>query len=259
MHPPNVCTVSFASTLGFDPFMRSPIIGITTYSRSESGEFTLPGAYVDAVQLAGGLPLLLPPLQADPTPLLDVIDGLIFAGGGDIDPERYGGNPHHTIYLVDEERDNFELTLARQVIQRDLPVLGICRGMQVLSVAAGASLVTHVPDIYGAQIAHRLDHPRRPTPHPAQVYPNTRLAQMLQATQITVMSWHHQAIQSVPGGWLPAAQAADGVIEALEHQSHPWLIAVQWHPELSPQDPVQQRLFQGLVQAAQDRLRRVAG
>ena len=235
--------------------MRSPIIGITTYSRSESGEFTLPGAYVDAVQLAGGLPLLLPPLQADPTPFLDVIDGLIFAGGGDIDPERYGGNPHHTIYLVDEERDSFELTLARQVLQRDLPVLGICRGMQVLSVATGASLVTHVPDVYGEQIAHRLDHPRRPTPHSAQVHPHTRLAQILQATQITVMSWHHQAIQSVPEGWLPAAQAADGVIEALEHQSHPWLMAVQWHPELSPQDPVHQRLFQGLVQAAQDRLR----
>uniref|UniRef100_B8HTA3 Peptidase C26 n=1 Tax=Cyanothece sp. (strain PCC 7425 / ATCC 29141) TaxID=395961 RepID=B8HTA3_CYAP4 len=231
--------------------MRSPIIGITTYSRSESGEFTLPGAYVDAVQLAGGLPLLLPPLQVDPVALLDRVDGLIFAGGGDIDPERYGGEPHHTIYLVDEERDSFELALARQALQKQIPVLGICRGLQILSVATGAQLVAHVPEVYGDQILHRLDHPRRPITHATQVLPHTRLAQILETTEITVMSWHHQAVRTVPEGWQLAAQAADGVIEALEHQHHPWLIAVQWHPELSPDAPVHRRLFQAFVQASQ--------
>lgn len=230
--------------------MRSPIIGITTYSRSESGEFTLPGAYVDAVQLAGGLPLLLPPLQVDPVALLDRVDGLIFAGGGDIDPERYGGEPHHTIYLVDEERDSFELALARQALQKQIPVLGICRGLQILSVATGAQLVAHVPEVYGDQILHRLDHPRRPITHAAQVLPHTRLARILETTEITVMSWHHQAVRTVPEGWQLAAQAADGVIEALEHQHHPWLIAVQWHPELSPDAPVHRRLFQAFVQAS---------
>jgi putative glutamine amidotransferase len=230
--------------------MRSPIIGITTYSRSEAGEFTLPSTYVDAVQLAGGTPILLPPLQGDPTPLLDRVDGLIFAGGGDIAPERYNGEHHHTIYLVDEERDNFELALAQQALQRDIPVLGICRGLQIFNVVTGGTLVSHVPDIYGEQIAHRLDHPRRPIPHPAQVHPQTRLANILEATEITVMSWHHQAVQTVSDCWQTAAQAEDGVIEALEHRHHPWLIMVQWHPELSPYDPVHQRLFQAFVQAA---------
>ncbi|MBD1911773.1 MULTISPECIES: gamma-glutamyl-gamma-aminobutyrate hydrolase family protein [unclassified Leptolyngbya] len=233
--------------------MRSPIIGITTYSRSEAGEFTLPAAYIDAVQLAGGLPLLLPPLQADPTPFLEVIDGLIFAGGGDIAPERYDGDHHHTIYLVDEERDNFELALAQQVLQRDIPVLGICRGMQLLSVATGAALVPHVPDVYGDQVAHRLDNPRRPITHPAQIEAETRLAKILQVTNLVVMSWHHQAVRTLPDCWQAAARADDGVVEAVEHRHHPWLVAVQWHPELSPQDPVHQRLFQGLVEAARER------
>jgi putative glutamine amidotransferase len=230
--------------------MRSPLIGITTYSRSEAGEFTLPGAYVDAVQLAGGCPVLLPPIQADPAPILAALDGLIFAGGGDIDPQVYGGEHHHTIYLVDEERDTFELALAQQVLRSSIPTLGICRGMQLLSVASGASLIPHVPDVYGDTITHRLDHPRRPTEHPTQIQSNSRLATLLDTTNITVVSWHHQAVKTVPEGWNSAAHAADGLVEAVEHATHPWLFGVQWHPELSPADPAHQRLFQGLMQAA---------
>ncbi|GAB4135886.1 MAG: gamma-glutamyl-gamma-aminobutyrate hydrolase family protein [Cyanobacteria bacterium J069] len=230
--------------------MRSPLIGITTYSRSEAGEFTLPATYVDAVQLAGGFPVLLPPVQADPSALLDTLDGLIFSGGGDLDPSLYGGEPHHTIYLVDEERDEFELALARAALTANVPTLGICRGMQVISVASGATLITHVPDVYGESVTHRLDHPRRPVQHPAQVQPGSRLAHMLGTTHLTVVSWHHQAIKTLPDCWHPVAQAADGLIEALEHKHHPWLFTVQWHPELSPADPNHQRLFQSLVEAA---------
>lgn len=233
--------------------MRSPIIGITTYSRTEAGEFTLPGAYVDAVQLAGGLPILLPPLQRDPGQILETIDGLIFSGGGDISPTLYGGLPHHSIYLVDEERDDFELALAKAAFTAKVPVLGICRGMQILSVASGAELISHVPEVYGGAISHRLDHPRRPIAHPVQVNPVSRLQKLLQATDITVVSWHHQAVKTVPACWQVVAQAADGLVEALEHVQHPWMIAVQWHPELSPHDPIHQRLFQALVQAATSR------
>ncbi len=230
--------------------MQRPIIGITTYSRSEAGEFTLPGTYVDAIQLAGGIPILLPPNQPDPQRLLEIVDGLVFTGGGDIDPDRYGGPSHATVYLVDEERDDFELALAQIILTCQIPTLGICRGMQVLGVASGAELVTHVPEVYGATIAHRLDHPRRPIPHPVQVEPTSRLAQMLGAIDFDVVSWHHQAIKAVPVDWAAVAYAADGLIEALEHQQHPWLMAVQWHPELSPESPVHQRLFRGLVAAA---------
>jgi len=227
-----------------------PVIGITTYSRSEAGEFTLPGSYVDAVQQAGGSPVLLPPNQPDPARLLEVLDGLVFAGGGDIDPELYGGNHHHTVYLVDEERDGFELALARQALMQEIPTLGICRGMQVLSVASGADLITHVPEVYGTQVAHRLDNPRRPIPHAVQVQTESRLAGILGATEITVVSWHHQAVKTVPDCWQVVAHASDGLVEALEHRHHPWMVAVQWHPELSPEEVVHQRLFKSLIRAA---------
>jgi putative glutamine amidotransferase len=227
-----------------------PIIGITTYSRSEANEFTLPATYVDAVQLAGGIPILLPPSQPDPSRILEAIDGLIFTGGGDIDPALYGGDHHSTIYLVDEERDQFELALAQLALTSSVPTLGICRGMQILGIASSAELVLHVPEVYGETIAHRLDHPRRPIHHLVQANPSSRLAAILGATEFEIVSWHHQALKAVPAGWQLVAQAADGLIEALEHQQHPWLVAVQWHPELSPEDPVQQRLFQAFVQAS---------
>ncbi|MGA7933940.1 MAG: gamma-glutamyl-gamma-aminobutyrate hydrolase family protein [Kovacikia sp.] len=227
-----------------------PIIGITTYSRNEAGEFQLPGAYVDAVQQAGGVPILLPPNQPDPVRILDILDGLIFSGGGDIDPQLYGGSHHATVYLVDSERDEFELILAKQALISRIPTLGICRGMQMLSVASGAELVTHVPETYGEAIAHRLEHPRRPIPHDVQVQPESQLARIVGKTDITVVSWHHQAVKTVPDIWKIAAYAADGLVEALEHPQHPWMLTVQWHPELSPEDPVHQSLFQALVKAA---------
>ncbi|PSB35548.1 gamma-glutamyl-gamma-aminobutyrate hydrolase family protein [Stenomitos frigidus] len=227
-----------------------PVIGITTYSRNEAGEVYLPGAYIDAVMLAGGIPILLPPNQPDPVQLLGLLDGLIFSGGGDIDPQLYGGEHHPSIYLVDPDRDEFEIALATVALTAKIPVLGICRGMQVLSVASGADLITHVPDVYGDMIPHRLDHPRRPIAHDVQVQPNSRLASMLGQNDITVVSWHHQAINTVPNSWTIVAQAADGLPEALEYTHHPWMFAVQWHPELSPDDPVHQRLFQALIKAA---------
>jgi putative glutamine amidotransferase len=226
-----------------------PIIGITTYSRSESGEFTLPGAYVDAIQAAGGVPILFPPNQPEPARLLEIIDGLVFSGGGDIAPEAYGGSHHPTIYMVDAERDEFELTLAKQAMASKIPILGICRGMQILTVASGGALITHVPEVYGDQIHHRLDHPRRPIEHPVQINPQSRLGEWL-GTELTVVSWHHQAVQTVPEGWRQVAQAADGLVEAIEHLHHPWLIAVQWHPELSSVESIHPRLFAALVKAA---------
>jgi len=241
--------MSFGSKQGLSA-QRLPVIGITTYSRNEAGEFYLPGAYIDAVQLAGGVPILLPPNQPAPAQLLAIVDGLIFSGGGDIDPQHYNGEHHLSIYLVDAERDEFELALAKAAIASQIPTLGICRGMQILSVASGANLITHVPDVYGETITHRLDHPRRPIAHDVQVQPHSRLASLLGKTDLTVVSWHHQAIKAVPNGWVAIAHAKDGLIEALEHQHHPWMLAVQWHPELSPEDPTHQRLFQALVEAA---------
>lgn len=236
---------------------RSPIIGITTHGRNDNGEYMLPGAYVDAVQSMGGTPILLPPNQTRPETLFQILDGLVLSGGGDIHPDLYNGEAHHTVYGTDEDRDSFEFTLAKLALTATIPVLGICRGMQMLTVASGGTLVVHVPEVYGDRVAHRLDHPRRPTPHEIFLTPNTRLVDILAAQTMSIVSWHHQSAQTVPSGWRLAAQASDGVIEAIEHLHHPWMFALQWHPEMSADHPAHQRLFRAFVSAAQEQKTKV--
>ncbi len=234
---------------------RAPIIGITSHSRNLVGEVVLPGTYVDAIQSVGGNPTLLPPTQTHLESLLDVLDGLVFTGGGDIHPIHYNGEDHPTIYGVDDDRDSFEITLAKLALMRKIPILGICRGMQVLAVATGATLIQHVPDVYGDAIEHRLDHPRRPTPHEIEVLPESRLSQLLEQAQLEIVSWHHQSVAEVGLDWRLAARSSDGLIEAIEHLHHPWAIALQWHPELSMQNPAHQRFFRSFVSAC--RIRRL--
>jgi putative glutamine amidotransferase len=202
---------------------------------------------VDAVRRAGGSPIALPPGDRDPAHYLDLIDGLILAGGGDIDPQSYGGANHESVYSVCAERDGFEVTLVHAALARpELPVLCICRGMQVLNVALGGDLHVHIPDAIDGAIAHRKPE-RDPLDHRATVEADSRIGAILGATDLLVKSWHHQAVREVGSSLRAVAWAEDGVIEALEHQSHPWCMAVQWHPELQPDDPVQQRLFTALV------------
>jgi putative glutamine amidotransferase len=220
------------------------------YGRNAVSEFTLQAVYVEAVRKAGGIPILLPPGEPHPDRILQQVDSLILAGGGDIDPAIYGGESHPAIYSVDAERDEFELALAEMAIAEGFPVLGICRGMQVLGVVSGGSLVSHVPDRFGDDILHRLDNPGRPTSHTVEVTAKSRLAEVLKVTSTEVTSWHHQAVQSVSSNWSAVAHAPDGVIEAIEHKSHPWAVAVQWHPELSAHCLAQKALFHALVEAA---------
>lgn len=231
---------------------RLPVIGITTFGQNELGHYHVAGAYVDAVRSSGGLPLLLPPGESDPSAILEVVDGLIFSGGGDLDPATYNGSMHPTIVMVDPKRDTFELTLARLALNTNIPVLGICRGIGVLSVVSGGSMVPHIPNEFGEVVAHAGES--TPTvEHRVQIAPDSRLAKMIGSTELTVVSWHHQAVCSVPPGWHVTAHSSDDVIEALEHEAHPWAIAVQWHPELSLIDPLQQRIFQALIEAARTR------
>ncbi|HXF63671.1 MAG TPA: gamma-glutamyl-gamma-aminobutyrate hydrolase family protein [Caldilineaceae bacterium] len=232
-----------------------PLIGITTYGRNEEGDYTLPAEYVDAVRRAGGIPLLIPPGEPNLEPVLAVLDGLVLSGGGDLDPSHYASAGHPAIYMVDAERDAFELALARCAAEQPLPTLCICRGLQVLNVALGGSLVEHLPDEVDGSIGHRLE-PDKPTRHPIAVLPGRRLATLLEAQEVEAVSWHHQAIRRLADPLAVAAQAADGVIEAVELPDHPWLIGVQWHPEMSAaHDPRQQRIFDALVAAAAERKR----
>lgn len=232
---------------------QQPLIGITTAGQSLTGSFYLPGVYVNAVRSSGGLPILLPPGDpAEGAAILERMDGLIFSGGGDIDPTAYNGSLHPTIYNVDPERDRFEIALSQLALGTDIPVLGICRGLEVLVVATGGSLVSHLPDEFGEVVVHRAEQ-ALPSEHPVQIAPRSRLATVIGATEANVVSWHHQASSTVPLGWRVTAKAPDGVIEALEHERHPWAIALQWHPELSIKDQAQQRIFQDFVTAAQNR------
>jgi putative glutamine amidotransferase len=227
--------------------MSAPVIGITTYGQDEERKFPLPRDYVDCVRRAGAVPVLLPPGELQVERLLGVIDGLILAGGGDINPTQYGGNSDETIYSLDDERDSTEFSLARLAIDTAFPTLAICRGLQVVNVVLGGTLIEHLPDEVGDDVAHRLP-PREPVEHPIRVVAGSRLAEILGEAEITGASWHHQAARSVAEGLIVTAHAPDGTVEALEMPTHPWLIAVQWHPELTAgRDAAQQRLFDTLV------------
>lgn len=227
-----------------------PLIGITTYHRNENNVFTMPAEYVDAVRRAGGIPILIPPGEKQLEALLPHLDGLILSGGGDVDPALYGGNAHQTVYNVSPERDSSETAIVSKVVETGLPTLCICRGLQLLNVALGGTLIEHLPDVVGETVPHRAP-PRSPVIHPVQIEPNSRLAQILQAEQAETASWHHQAPAQVAPSLKVAATAPDGTLEALEMPSHPWLIAVQWHPELTAaDDAAQQRLFDTLVEMA---------
>ena len=223
---------------------------MTTYGRGPHNRFILPAEYVDAVRRAGGVPLLLPPGEERLDAILSRLSAVVFTGGGDLDPDLYGGDHHETIYMVEPERDRTEVEWARRVFDLGVPTLAICRGAQLLNVSRGGTLIEHLPDVMGETVIHRAP-PRDPVAHPVRVLPESRLAGVLGATDFSCMSWHHQGIRDVAPGFEVVAHAPDGTIEGIEMPSHPWLFAVQWHPELTASDdPIQQRLFDALVEAA---------
>ena len=237
-------------TIAAMPRRQNPLIGLTTYGRGADNRYTLPADYIDAVRRAGGVPLLIAPGESRVEAILDVIDALVLSGGGDIDPSRYDGKRHDTNYSIDQERDTLELELARRVIDSRIPTLGICRGAQILNVVQGGKLIEHSPDEVGVKVLHRAP-PREPVTHGVKLKTGSRLAKILGRDQFDATSWHHQALRGAAAGFDAVAHAPDGTIEAIEMPSHPWMIAVQWHPELSAaSDPLQQKLFDALVEAA---------
>lgn len=223
-----------------------PSIGITTHGRNERGRFDVNAKYVEAVRRAGGYPVLLPPGERDPAECLEFLDGIVMTGGSDVDPERYGGRAHPEVYGVDPERDASEIALLEAIFEHKTPALCICRGLQILNVALGGSLIEHLPDEVGEGVLHR--HGDTYQTHDVEVATLSRLARIVGAGRLSTPSWHHQAVRALGRGLTAVAHAPDGVIEALEHDEHEELVAVQWHPEhTAASDARQQALFDWLV------------
>jgi gamma-glutamyl-gamma-aminobutyrate hydrolase PuuD len=210
-----------------------PVVGITTYlTRAAWGAWDLdaalvPAAYVRAVVRAGGTPLLVPP-GASAEETLDAVDGLVFSGGSDLDPELYGEEAHPQTDGVVRERDDFELELMRAALGRDLPVLAICRGSQVLNVALGGDLEQHVPDRVAAD-THKQT-PGAFADHDVEVVGGTKLASIV-GDRTDVKSHHHQGYGALGEGLRESARAPDGTVEALEDPSRRFTLGVLWHPE----------------------------
>jgi len=229
---------------------KRPLIGLTTYGRKETDDYSLPAKYVDCVRRARGIPVLLPAGEPCIQETCDRLNGIILTGGGDIHPDRYNGISHPMIYKVDEERDETELRLVDIILNKNIPTLAICRGMQVLNTFLGGTLYEHIPDIYGESVLHRRP-PRETIKHDVEISPGSRLNGIVSTSRMEIVSWHHQAVNEVPKEFTVNARSADGVIEGIEMDSHPWLIGVQWHPELSAsQDSLQQQLFDVFVETS---------
>jgi putative glutamine amidotransferase len=231
--------------------MGRPVIGLTTYVEpARWGAWEVPAAllhewYVDAVREAGGRPILLPPDSDDE--VLDRIDALVIIGGADIDPARYGEQPHATTDVPRTARDESEIVLCRGARERDLPLLGICRGMQVMAVAHDGALIQDLPDA-GFGLAHRVQ-PGTFTEHEVRLAEGSRIARIYGATSVVTNSSHHQGVAD-PGTLVPTGWAEDGLIEVLEAPEARFAVGVQWHPEHPDRRASELPLFTALIGAA---------
>ncbi len=234
----------------------APLIGITTHPSSAGADpadqFPAQQAYVDAVARAGGLPVVIPLGLGEHTlrALFTRLDGLLLSGGGDIDPGLFGAPPIDGLRSLDPLRDSLEIQLARWAVEDEKPVFGICRGLQAINVAMGGSLIQDIPSQYAGALDH--DGPGRPAAqlaHPIRIESESTLARLLGAATLDVNSSHHQAVLDLAPGWRATALAPDGIVEAIEWDSHPFALGVQWHPERLPQRTDSVRLFEAFIHA----------
>jgi len=228
-----------------------PRIGITSWPRVVKGSRTplpndtVPRSYSQAVRRGGGIPVILPVVDAEDLDLLlDVVDGVVVIGGGDLDPAAYGHEAHPETRSVDPERDDYDAGALERAIERGLPALGICRALQVLNVMHGGTLQQHLPH----HDAH--DKPSGGA-HVVTVEQGTCLAEVVGTGELAVNSLHHQGIDRLGAGLRATARSADGLVEAIELADSPHLIAVQWHPELLTDHPEQLALFEDLASRAE--------
>lgn len=236
--------------------MSKPLIALAAAHITHKGrvpDYEINEMYVKAVLAAGGLPVIVPSSMpaSDWSQLIDTFDGFLFSGGGDIDPTHYGGKVAANSYGFSEERDRFELGLVPLIIKSDKPLLGICRGAQVLNVALGGTLVGDI----GTELPGAAKHDWFPSyardrrVHQVNVLPETQLYSFLGQKLVLTNSLHHQAIKQLGQGLVLCATSDDGVVEAVEMPGKGFVVGVQWHPEHLQDDAAMRALFEGLVKA----------
>jgi putative glutamine amidotransferase len=213
----------------------------------EARKLVLPLRYAAALERAGARPVLVPPVEDERTldELVRCFDGLCLSGGDDFDTERMGLGPTHpSAKVVPAEKQDFDLRLVRLALERELPILGICYGMQLLGLAGGGRLHQHLPEDRPGKREHRGG-----VVHDVRIRAGSRLAAIARVERSSVISRHHQAVSAVGPDWLVSATDDEGLIEAIEHRAHPFALGVQWHPELS-EEPSDRALLEGFVSAA---------
>ena len=227
---------------------------IRTQAQSEPPmrELALGLTYPQALERAGALPVILPPLMPEVIDLLVArLDGLLLTGGPDLHPGTYGKTPHPALGPTEREIDAFELALIRAAERRGLPILAICRGMQALNVARGGTLVQDLPSEHPGGLSHRQEEAGRVPTHPVRLTEDSRIARIAGTTDIDVNSFHHQAVDRLGDGLRAAAWAPDGVIEAVEDDSDGMFMGVQWHAESLVEFTEELALFRALVEEAE--------
>ncbi|RUX26304.1 gamma-glutamyl-gamma-aminobutyrate hydrolase family protein [Mesorhizobium sp. M2A.F.Ca.ET.042.01.1.1] len=230
-----------------------PVIGIVSnFDVEKKGYFCFEN-YVHAIESSGALPVILPYVnEADVGQLLDILSGVILSGGGDFPTELYGAAPHPAVQRMIPERDAFEFALARAAYARPMPILGICRGMQMLNVIAGGTIYPHTLDSLPDVVDHRDGTPLDQTVHGIRIEPNTHLSRLIgdQELSFRVNSLHHQAVDLLAPGFVVSARADDGVVEAIEATDQPFVVGVQWHPEaMFESEPACRSLIENFAKA----------
>jgi putative glutamine amidotransferase len=235
--------------------MTQPVIGLTLDHEPPGGWSKFPWYairenYCNAVRHAGGLPILLPHDPEAAADYADRIDGLIITGGGfDVDPALFGAETRHSTVKTKDRRTAFELAATRIALDRDMPVLGICGGQQLLNVALGGTLIQHIPDEVPGALPHRQPNPRDEPGHDVRVIAGTLLHRIAGAEHLAVNSAHHQAVKAAGPGVVIDAVAGDGVVEGIEDPRRRFCLGVQWHPEFEIGE-ADRRIFRAFVEAA---------
>lgn len=243
---------------------RKPIIGITPSPMEDQqphgtfNRYAMATTYTEAIEAAGGVPVVIPPQVGNISEIISVVDGLLISGGGDIRPDRYGDSEvHETTYGIHDLRDELEIALVREATGRDIPMLCICRGIQILNVALGGTLIQDIADQYSTEIVHRqqINAIRKEDPsHTVSVTPGSLLERTYEASEINVNSFHHQALRDVAPDLAIDAVSPDEVVEGVSHPASSWILGVQWHPEMMFRDhPEHLKPFKALVEEAAKR------